>query len=249
MRLTLAEPRLLRESVNILSELVTEVTIKVDKDKIEILAIDPANVALVDFKLLSSAFLEYAVPKPHELAVNLEYLRSVLKRAKPTDAVTLALDEKTNRLQVVLVGEGKRTFNLPQIRIDEGEQKVPALTFAVRVTLPSTRFDEVIEDMSVVSESLSLTGMPEKFLVQAESHQRDAIVEIPAGGETAVQLVEGEKLTSKYSIEYLRKIAKAGKLADLVVLEFGNDYPLHLEYKLMDRLRLSFILAPRVSND
>ena len=249
MRLTLAEPRLLRESVNIISDLVTEITLRVDKEKIEVVAIDPANVALVDFKLLSSAFAEYTVPKPYELAINLEYLKSVLKRAKPMDAVTLVLEEEANRLQVVLFGEGRRTFTVPLIHIEENEQKVPVLTFATRVELSSVRFDEAIEDMGIVSESLSFTSLPEKFLIKAESHQKDAVVEIPAGGETVVQLLQGDTLTSKYSIDYLRKISKGGKLADNVVLEFGDDYPLRVEYKLMDRLRLSFILAPRVSND
>ena len=55
-------------------------------------------------------------------------------------------------------------------------------------------------------------------------------------------------MSSKYSIEYLKKISKASKLADVVSLEFANDYPLRAEYKLLDKLRLSFILAPRVSN-
>ncbi|MBT4441395.1 DNA polymerase sliding clamp, partial [archaeon] len=41
----------------------------------------------------------------------------------------------------------------------------------------------------------------------------------------------------------------ASKLADSVSLEFGNDYPLRAEYKLLDKLRLAFILAPRGSND
>ena len=39
------------------------------------------------------------------------------------------------------------------------------------------------------------------------------------------------------------------KLTDKVSLHFNNDYPLKLEYKQVDKLVLSFILAPRVDND
>ena len=39
------------------------------------------------------------------------------------------------------------------------------------------------------------------------------------------------------------------KLTDRVSLHFNNDYPLKLEYKAVDKLMLSFILAPRVDND
>ncbi len=248
MELTLAEPRLLKESMNIISELVTEVTIRVDKDKIEIIAIDPANVAMVDFKLLSSAFMEYSVPKPQELAINLDHLKQVLKRAKPSDTVTLALDDDKNRLKLLLKGDGKRTFNIPLITIEEIEQKIPSLQFATKVVLSSAKFDDAIEDMSIISESLSLHSVTDKFVLKAESNLKDAMVELPASESTIITL-EGDALSSKYSIEYLRKISKASKLSDDVSLEFGPDYPLRAEYKLMDKLRLSFILAPRVSSD
>jgi DNA polymerase III sliding clamp (beta) subunit (PCNA family) len=41
----------------------------------------------------------------------------------------------------------------------------------------------------------------------------------------------------------------AGKLANEVNIFFNQDYPLKLEYKVVDKLLLSFILAPRVEND
>jgi hypothetical protein len=41
----------------------------------------------------------------------------------------------------------------------------------------------------------------------------------------------------------------AGKIADDVTIQFNKDYPLKLEYKAVDKIFLSFILAPRVEND
>jgi len=249
MKLTLAEPRLLKESMNIISELVNEVTLKVDQDKIEIIAIDPANVAMIDFKLLSSAFVEFTVPKPQELAINLEHLKVVLKRAKPVDTLTLELDEDKNRLQVNFSGLSAKKFNIPLINIDENEHKLPDLSFATKVSLSSSIFDEAIEDMGVVAESVALVSSKETFVVKCESNLRDAKVTMPSSDDVVIINDSGEEVFSKYSIEYLKKITKASKLADQVSLEFGPDYPLRAEYKLLDKLRLSFILAPRVSSD
>ena len=39
------------------------------------------------------------------------------------------------------------------------------------------------------------------------------------------------------------------KIADDVSISFNNDYPLKIEYKTVDKVMLSFILAPRVEND
>jgi proliferating cell nuclear antigen len=247
MKLTLGEPRLLKESVNIISELVNEVTLKVDRDKIEIVAIDPASVAMVEFKLLSSAFVEYSVPAPQELAINLDHLKQVLKRAKATDTITFTLDNEKNRLQILLKGGAKKTFNIPLITIDESEQVLPNLDYQSKITLPSAKFDEVVEDMDIISESMAMHVQPERFLVRAESSLKDAQVEMPSTDEVII-ILDGDAMQSKYSIEYLKKISKASKLADTVSLEIGEDYPLRVEYKLLDKLRLSFILAPRVSN-
>jgi proliferating cell nuclear antigen len=247
MKLTLGEPRLLKESVAIISELVNEVTLKIDKDKIAIVAIDPASVAMIDFKLLSSAFVEFSVPVPQELAINLEHLKQVLKRSKPTDTITVTLDNEKNRLQILLKGSSKKTFNIPLISIDEGDQQLPTLTYQSKVTMPSAKFDEAVEDMDIISESMSMQVFPDKFSVHAESSLKDARVEMPANDETII-ILDGDAMQSKYSIEYLKKISKASKLSDTVSLELGADYPLRAEYKLLDKLRLSFILAPRVSN-
>lgn len=247
MQLTLAEPRLLKESINVIADLVQEVTLKVSKDKISLIAIDPSLVAMVDFTLLSSAFVEYDVSKPEELAINLDHLRQILKRAKPTDTVTLTLDKDGERLQVLLKGENTRAFTIPLISIEENEQTIPNLTFSTKVTLSSEKFDEVIEDMSVVAESLTFQRTSSSLIVKSTANLKEAKVEIPLtedmGGAS-----DGEH-AAKYSIEYLKKISKASKLADQVTLEFGTDYPLKTEYMLLDKLRLNFILAPRVSTD
>ncbi len=247
MKLLLAEPRLLKESINIISELVNEVTLKVSKEKIELLSMDPANVAMVDFKLLAPAFVEYDVKKPVSLSVSLEGLKAILKRSKPTDAVQLSLDEDRNRLNVDLVGDTKRSFTLSLLNIDENEVNIPKLSYAAKVELPSSKLDEAVEDMNVIAESVAFVAEPNKFTVKCESNLSDAKVDL-SGADTLVELSE-DKSSSKYSIEYLKKMVAGCKVADTAVLQFGNDYPLRIEFLVLDKLKLGFILAPRVSND
>jgi len=121
MRLTLAEPSYLKESISIISDLVNEARFKVTPDAIELVAMDPANVAMVIFKLLSSSFTEYDVAKEAELAINLSNLKQVLRRASPKDMLTLELDAD-NRLKITLKSGTTRTFNLPIIELEEKEQ-------------------------------------------------------------------------------------------------------------------------------
>lgn len=247
MKLTLTEPRFLKESIAIISELVNEVNLKIDTDKIELIAMDPANVAMIDFKLLSSAFSEYMVENPRTISVNLDSLKSILRRAKPSDSVILSIDDEKNKMTIELVGQNKRTFHIALLNLEDTEQKIPDLSFTAKAVIPTANFDEAVEDMDIVAESVALIAHPESFTVKAEGNLNAANVVM--NKSSTVEIDAGEEIISKYSLEYLKKMIKGGKLTDRAMLSFSKDYPLKLEYAVMDRMKLSFILAPRVNND
>ncbi len=248
MKLVLADPTYLKDSIAVISDLVNEARFKISRDGIEMVAMDPANVAMVVYKLLSSAFTEYDVPKETEIAINLANLKQVLKRAKANDILTLQVTDE-NKLQITLKGGTTRTFSLPIIDIEEKEQRVPSLSFPVIVQTASSVLNDAIEDADIVAESVTFAAEPDRFSVSAEGDLSKAHIEMAHGNDTKVTTESSAKVKAKYSIEYLKKMIQAGKLADTVSISFNQDYPLKLEYKVVDRLLMSFILAPRVEND
>lgn len=247
MRLTLAEPKYLKDSISIISGLVNEATFKIKPEAIELIAMDPANVAMVIFKLLSSSFTEYDVKNEIELAINLNNFKQILRRINPNDMLTLELDE--NKLKITLKSDTIRTFSLPIIELDEREQKIPDLTFNTQIKINSLTFNEAIEDADIIAESVLLTAEPEKFIINAEGDLSKVNIEIKGSDSTDIKTTSSEKIKSKYSIEYLKKMILASKLSDEVIINFSKDYPLKLEYKVIDKLMMNFILAPRVEND
>lgn len=246
MKLTLAEPKYLKDSISIISELVNEARMKVTSDCIEIIAMDPANVAMVAFKLLSSAFVEYDIPKPIELGINLSNLKQILRRAGSNETMTLETVE--NRLKLTFEGNTKRTFSIPLIDLGEKDQKVPELKFAAKIKTNASTLGSAIEDADIVAESVTFMIEPQKFIVSAEGDLSKAQVEIKASDSTVIDL-KGESVKARYSIEYLKKMMTASKLCENVSLSMSNDYPLRLEYAETDKLMIAFILAPRIEND
>lgn len=245
MKLTLAEPRYLKDSITLISELVNEASFKITPDYLELIAMDPANVAMVVFKLFSSAFTEYDVPKEVDLAINLNNLKQILRRAKPNDTLTLELG-KEEKLKIQLKGTSTRTFSLPLIDIEEKEKKVPQLEFPVSIEVSSTLIEEAIEDVDIVAESVSFIAEPKKLTIAAEGDLSDAKIEILHGDDAKIKMTGSDKIKSKYSIEYLKTMIKAGKLADTATIQFNSDYPLKITFKEIDKFLLNFILAPRV---
>ncbi len=248
MRLVIADSSLLKDSISVISDLVNEARFKITRDGLELVAMDPANVAMVVFKLLSSCFVEYELDKSMEIALNLTSLKQILRRSSPNDIVSLELTED-NKLKVQFKGTTTRTFSLPLIEIDEKEQRVPNLEFPVSINTSSSILNDAISDADVVAESVTFAAEAEKFTIEAEGDVSKALIEIKHGDKTSIKSDTSANVRSKYSLEYLKKMMAGSKLASDVNIYFNQNYPLKLEYKVVDKLLLSFILAPRVEND
>ncbi|MBW2986117.1 proliferating cell nuclear antigen (pcna) [Candidatus Woesearchaeota archaeon] len=248
MKLTLADSTYLKDSITVISELVHEARFKLTKDGIELIAMDPANVAMVVFKLLSSAFTEYELENETEIAINLANFKQILRRAKAQDVVSLEATTD-NKLKITLKGKSVRTFSLPLIDIEESEQKVPNLSFPVIISTASHVLNDAIDDADIVAESVTFAAEPEKMMIHAEGDLSKASIDIQADDVTKINSDTKAAVKAKYSIEYLKKMIQGAKLAGEVNIHFSQDYPLKLEYKVVDKVLLSFILAPRVEND
>ncbi|MEM2115968.1 MAG: proliferating cell nuclear antigen (pcna) [Candidatus Woesearchaeota archaeon] len=245
MKLEMLDVTPLKNAIEIISELVTEATFLVKKDYVELIAMDPGVVSMVILKLMKSAFSVYQVSQEETISVNLNYLKQILKRAKK-EKVTI---EKTEdeKLRIEIVNGAKRTFVIPLLNLEEETRKVPELNFPVTVTLSAEDFKDAVEDSSIVSDSVTLIVNKNSFVIEGKgdlSAQRTEFSNVKI-------IVEDKNATYKasYSIEYLERMIKASKISAEVTIQFDNDYPVKLEYTLLDTISLTFILAPRASVD
>ena len=130
MLLKLDNPKLLSDITSIISELVTEVRMKINKDGLSVIAIDPANVALVSFILPSSGFSAVEVPNEEVLGVNLDSLKNVLRRAGIGSSLIMQTED--NMLKIEIHDKIKRVFNLALINIEQEEKIMPSLEFSCK---------------------------------------------------------------------------------------------------------------------
>ena len=248
MKLVLADSKSFKDSIAIASDLVNEVKFKAGTDGLEMVAMDPANVAMVILKIFSSCFVEYKIDGEEEVAVSLNNLKQILRRAKSDDILSLETTEDA-KLKIELKSKTTRSFSIPLLEVDDRDQKVPELSFPIKVEMHSNTLSESIEDVGVVAESVTLLGDKNQLLIKAQGDLSKALIEIKPDDKTQIKTDSEEKFKAKYSLEYLKKMVGGMKLSDQATLSFNTDYPMKLEYKVIDKLVLSFILAPRVDND
>jgi len=241
MKIKLENPAVFAKSIDLISELVMEVRIKVNEFGLSIVAIDPANVAMVSLKIPKSAFSEFEVDE-EELGVNLENFKKVLKRCGKTGA--LILERNENNLEIKIEDKIKRNFKLNLIEIEAEDKEFPThLEFSSKVEIDSQDLIDSIEDSSIVSDACSFIIENNNFIIEAKETNA-------ARSEFSGDLVkiEAENCHSRYSIDYLQKFMKAGKQFPRTILNFANDHPLRIDFK-SEHSSLSFLLAPRIETE
>ncbi len=237
MLIKLENPVLLSKAVDLISELVTEVRIKVNDFGLSINAIDPANVAMVGFKIPKSSFSHFESDK-EILGVNLDSLKQILKRCSAGSSLTF--ERKENFLSIQLQDRIKRNFNLSLIEIESDDKEMPSLEFSSKVEIDSIDLIASIEDCAVVADACSFVVQDGKFIIEARGLNSSRA---EFSGDEA--RIEAENCKSKYSIEYLGKFIKGSKLTSKTTLRFAEDHPLRMDLRT-DSMELSFLLAPRV---
>lgn len=242
----LDESELLKDSINAVANLLNEGTFKLTKSGIELRSMDSANVAMIDLKLLASAFRSFDIDADTEIGINIADLTSVLKRAKPTESVSLEL--KNNSLNIEFSGGVKRAFNIPLLDL-KSESKSPSLNFPASIELKTDVIEDGISDAEIVSDAVILEADPDSFIMRAEGESRKAELKLEKGNEALVNLKAKDHVKSTFPLDYLRKMSKAAKLADTAILQIGNDYPLRMDFRVVDKIQLGFVLAPRIESE
>lgn len=244
----LSDPKLFVNAVSTIGELIDEGIFNLNKDGISFIAADRAMVSVVDFKMASSAFDEYNIDSEQKIGLNITNLLSVLKRVGSDDKLTLNLQD--SKLEIKLEGKSKRRFVVPLLDISQEEiPPISQLEFPAKVEVKPHILESGIEDADIISDAVLFETLNDKFIMRAEGDVSKAELELERGNESLLSLETSSEVKSRYPIDYLKKMVKAAKIADSVTIRLGQDYPMKLEFRAGDKVSISFVIAPRVSED
>jgi len=233
----------LRELVEVVSTLVSEVKLSVSKDGLEAKAVDPSHVAMLVLKLQKAAFEEFT-GEPTEIGVDVEKLKEVLRLSKPGDVLELHFDGK-NRL-VASVGRVTRQMAV----VDPAsitDPKVPNVSPPATVVVKTEDMRQGIRGSESFTDHVTLTLETEAFTMHSEGDTDRLDLRIPK--EQLPRLEVKEPVKSMYPLDFFSAMVKAIS-ADEATLHVGNEYPLKIEFAMgLGRGEGRYLLAPRVEED
>ncbi|RLI67253.1 MAG: proliferating cell nuclear antigen (pcna), partial [Candidatus Gerdarchaeota archaeon] len=233
--------------ISAISTLVDEVTFNITPEGMNLRAMDPSRVAMVDFEWPKTVFDEYVCEAPTKMCINISELLKLLRKTGKDEYVELSIDEKTGKLQITLVGKYTRTFTMPTLETSEEEVPTPKLSFNVKAKVTTEGLKGALDEASLVSDHVRLEADNEKLILRAAGDIMGAVIELKKGSDALLDIEASEPSKATYSLSYLSEIVKsASTTSDIATLEFSTDMPIRLDFQQPREGKLVFYLAPRI---
>lgn len=227
--------------------LVDEATFNLTPENIQLRAMDPSRVAMIDFQWPKTIFDEYQCDQPQKMCINITELLKLIKRTSKEETIELTLTPETPRLQIIITGRYTRTFNMPTLEPQEEEVPTPKVSFKAQAKTTTEGLKQAIEDAQLVSDHVRIEADNEKITLQATGDLMGATIELKKGSDALLDLQVQEPSKATFSLSYLVEIIKAASAtSEIATIEFANDMPIRLDFHQTKEGNLTFYLAPRI---
>ena len=237
----------LQATLDSVGVLVEECKIHLDEGGLEIRAVDPANVGMVDLSLSVEAFESYEADGGL-IGVNLARLQDIADMADSDQLVHLELDEETRKLHISIDGLEYTLALIDPDSIRE-EPDLPDLDLSSTIVIEGRDIDRAVTAADMVSDHIEL-GVDDAsgvFYVDAEGDTDDVHLEL--GNEDLIDLVAGPA-SSLFSLDYLQDMNKAIPKDAEVTMELGEEFPVKLHFDIADgEGAVTYMLAPRIQSN
>lgn len=236
----------LKSLVDATYTLVDEAKIQVSPDGLDLKAVDPAHVAMVDLRLGAEAFDEFKADEV-EIGLDMDKFRDVLNLANKGDTVDVDYDDETATL-TVRIGQLTRQMSLVDTA-SMADPEVPDLDLAADITLNVGELERGIKASEAVSDHVALIASEDGFEVQAEGDTDSVDLQLPPEMLVDLDVAEGETARSLFSLDYFTNMVKAAKASDEIRLELGSDYPVKMHFGIAEGDgEVTYLLAPRIES-
>ena len=241
----------LKEFIGTVGSLVDEAKLNVSEDGLQIKAVDPSHVAMIEANMMKSAFDSYEA-KVMEMGLDIDKFKNVLTVAGKDDMVELEKDDKLNRL-VVNIGNLTRAMPL----LDTSgmpDPKVPSLDLPASVSVVVGEIGQGLKASKSVSDHIALSTTKDSFRLVCEGDNQNS-VDVSLGKDQLEKLDSSEDATSLFSLEYFALMVNSLPSDRILHINLGSDLPVKVDADLaVDDMtgaqgNVKFLLAPRIDRD
>src|SRR3989338_884112 len=246
MKLVFSDATAFKKAVDAIAILIDEAEFVITETGLTLKATDPSQISMIDFSLGREAFKEYNISEPAKIGLDLEYLSGILGRAKSGDELTISMDEKQARLEVLLKGASARKFSIPLLDISSQELPNPKIEFDAELKVRADILQDALKDASLIGSHITLGADADKFFVKASSSKGELNNETPKTDKAIVQEFSVKKeCSAMFPLDYLQYMLKAADSSTIAGINIKASAPIKIAYKI-GSANICYYLAPRI---
>jgi len=242
LKLTISDANAWKRSVDAIAALVDEGTFEFSDKGMALKAMDPSQIAMVDFEMPKSAFKEFEVGEKQNIGIDFAELSKVMRRAKAEDVIKMEL--KGNKLDVSFEGKTSRKFVLPLIDSTPHPNK-PSIEFDTEMKIPANDLKEVLADVELVSNYVIFDATQSELIITSESESGKAEIKFPKTSLMELKVKQASR--AMFPLEYLKNMTRNTDVTTIVDMALKKDNPLKIEFAIGDS-KITYFLAPRIES-
>ncbi|KAH9823565.1 proliferating cell nuclear antigen, N-terminal domain-containing protein [Melampsora americana] len=167
----IAKAAVLKQVLDAIKELVTDVNFDCDEDGMKLQAMDNSHVALVALLLRTNGFSQFRCDRNMSLGINVGSFQKVVKCAGNDDIVTLRAQDEADVLNVVfetLNTDRVAEYDMKMMDIDIEHLSIPDTAYDAEITMPASEFNRIVRDLKELGESVRIEATKEGVKFSSE---------------------------------------------------------------------------------
>lgn len=247
MKLTIGDARQFKQAIEAVVNLVDEGQFEINENGLHLRAMDPSQIAMVDFSMPKNAFKEFEAEQSN-LSLNLVDFLKMLSRSRGDEQLILSTEEKESKCLLEFISpNGKRSVRLPLIELNVTAPREPKITFDTTIKMRAGTFKEMLKDAGLLSSHVILSVTANQLIVEAKGDSGDLYIESDKNSPQFAELTSTANSRVMFPFEYLENMTKACQDDSMIELFLKTDAPVKISYAV-GHAKLTYYLAPRVES-
>ena len=244
-----------RTLMTALKDILLETNIIFQNDGIRIINMDKSHTILVHLFLAAQNFELYNCKLDKiVVGVNMFHLFKLINTIDNDDILTMYIENSdysdgiVHNLGLKFENGDIKQCKIQKLRLiepDHEELDVPNVRFSSILNMPSTDFQKIIRDLSIISDKLELKSCGNELIFKCRGQFAQAEIRRTEsqGGMEFLQKDENKIVQGEFSLKNLCYFIKCTNLCSQIEMYLENDLPLIVKYNVASLGEIKLCLA------
>jgi proliferating cell nuclear antigen len=217
---------------------------------------DKSHICLADIEIKNKWFSFYECSNKNKISIDSSHFAILMNYALKHDKLELKYEDNSDEnLYINFLNEKVNKvafdhfFELNLIDVDEDNLGIPEVDYDVEFTIESKKIVEVFSELNTFGQDLNIICNESKIELNAKGDSTKLKVNVPVDDLDEYAISEGEELNVSFSLSHLCKMCLSMKLCSTINVSLSGEYPMSLNYNLGEDSKVTFFIAPKVSDN